>query len=300
MKLIPPREPDVVRVRAREHQKLRILDFDEFIVETGRSIVAFFHYIRELWQRRTLVRVLAGRELKGTYEMNIVGFAWWLLEPLSMTLVYYVLINILTHQSSQDPTRLLSILLAMLAFKWLSQSLVGAMGVVRGNASLVTDVYFPRALLPFTQLVTGLAHFGVGLLTVPIFMLIAGVSPSFTLLWLPVVAAVQFVFMLGLAYPLSVWGLNYRNLPGLIGNILRLWFYLSPGIYTLASIPSARGRALMRLNPLTGIFEGYRGAVITHTGPGWPLAYTLLLGLVGVVLGGWYFTGREPHFGKML
>jgi ABC-type polysaccharide/polyol phosphate export permease len=300
MKLIPPREPDFVYVRARHDKKFRILDFDDFVTETGHGIAAFFHYIRELWERRSLVRVLAGRELKSNYEMNIVGFAWWLLEPLSMTAVYYVLINILQRSNGNDPTRLLSILIAMLAFKWLTQSLIGSMGVVRANASLVTDVYFPRALLPVTQVVKGMAHFGIGLLIVPIFMVVLRVGPSWALLWLPVVIAAQFLFMLGISYPLSVWGLNYRNLPGLIANLLRLWFYLSPGLYTLEAIKSARLRTLMMFNPLTGIFQGYRGAILTHNPPDWSLLITVAVGMIAAVFGGWYFTRREPHFGKFL
>lgn len=300
MKLIPQREADVVHVRARQATKIRLLDFDNLVVEIGHGIVAFFHYIRELWQRRMLVRVLAARELKSTYEMNIIGFGWWLLEPLSMAAVYYVLINILTTRGAGDRTLFLSILVSLLSFKWLSQSLIGSMGVVRANSSLVTDVYFPRALLPFTQLVIGMAHFGVGLLTVPAFMLVFGVGVSPTLLWLPVIVVVQFLFMLGLAYPLSVWGLTYRNLPNLMTNILRLWFYLSPGLYALSVVPAGRARTLMRFNPLTGIFESYRGAIITHRSPDWTLAWTALFGLVFVVFGGWYFTRREPHFGKML
>jgi len=300
VKLIPTRELDVVHVRAQADTRFRLLDFDQFIVETGQRFVDFTHYVRELWHRRALVPVLAGRELKSTYEMSAVGFAWWLLEPLSMTAVYYVLINILTHRTSSDPTQFLSILIALLSFKWLTQSLVGSMGVVRANASLVTDVYFPRALLPLTQLVVGLAHFAVGLCIVPVFMLVLGVGPSWTLVWLPVVAGAQFVFMLGLSYPLSVWGLNYRNLPGLISNLLRLWFYLSPGLYTLASVPGGTARTIMKFNPLTGIFQGYRGAILTHTSPDWTLVYTTALGLIAVVLGGSYFSRREPHFGKQL
>jgi ABC-type polysaccharide/polyol phosphate export permease len=299
MKLIPTREADVIHVRAQHHTRARFLDFDAFVVETGRAIVAFFHYIRELWQRRTLVPVLASRDIKSTYEMNIVGFGWWLLEPLSMTAVYYVLLNIIRQKTTNDPTQFLSILVVMLAFKWLTQSLVGSMGVVRSNASLVTDVYFPRALLPLTQLVTGLAHFGIGLLTIPVFMFLFGVGPSPALIWLPLVIAVQFLFMLGLAYPLSVWGLTYRNLPGLMGNLLRLWFYLSPGLYGLDAVP-ARFRVLMRFNPLTGIFLGYKGAIITRQAPDWSLAWTALIGVMFVVFGGWYFTRREPHFGKLL
>jgi len=301
MRLIPPNEPEVLRIRARASDKFRWLDFDQLLVEVGRAFVAFVYYARELWNRRNLIRVLAGRQLKSDYEMNIVGFAWWLLEPLSLTAVYFVLINILQRGggSNQDPTRLLSILIAMLSFKWFTSSLIGSMGVVRANASLVNDVYIPRALLPITMLVIGLAHFGVGLLIVPIFMWVVHVGPSWALLWLPVVAAVQFIFMLGIAYIFAVWGLNYRNLPNLMSNILRLWFYLSPALYTLSTLPP-RYRFIMQLNPLTGIFQGYRGAILTHTAPDWTLVYTGVIGLVITLFAGWFFTRKEPHFGKLL
>ena len=299
MKIIPSYQPEVIRVTAGENKRIRLLDFDQAVVETGRSFIAFIQYTRELWGRRHLVRVLAGRDLKGSYEMNIVGFGWWLLEPLSLTAVYFVLINILSRGNANDPTRLLSILVALLPFKWFTSSLIGSMGVVRANASLVNDVYIPRALLPITQLMIGLAHFGVGLLVVPIFMGLLGVGPSWALLWLPVVIGVQFIFMLGIAYIFAVWGLNYRNLPNLMGNILRLWFYLSPALYTLAVLKGTY-RTIMQFNPLTGIFQGYRGAILTHQPPDWTLAYTAVLGFIIVVLGGWFFTRREPHFGKLM
>lgn len=294
------REPNTIFIRARRNTKVQLLDFDEFLLETGRGIVAFFAYIRELWSRRALIRVLVGRELKSSYEMSVVGFSWWLLEPLSMSFVYVVLINILTQRGASDKTLVLSILVAVLPFKWLRQSLVGSMGVVRSNASLVNDVYFPRALLPVTQLITGLAHLGVGLAILPVFMIFTGVTPSWHLLWLPVVIAVQFVLMLGLSYPLSVWGLIYKNMPTLLGNLLRLWFYVSPGLWTLDRITSERLRFLLKFNPLTGIFEGYRGAIVTHHAPDWSLLVPIVVGVVSIMFGGWYFTRREPHFGKML
>ena len=310
MSLIPPRDPNLVWIKARQHNKIRILDFDQFLTELGHGIVAFLRYIGELWQRRGLISVLAGRDLKGQYEMNIVGFAWWLLEPLSMTAVYYILINILQGGKGGDPIRVLTILVATLPFKWFVQSLIGSMGVVRGNASLVNDVYIPRALLPLAQLAIGLAHFGVGLLVVPLFMLLLHVTPTWNILWLPVVIAVQFIFMLGIAYIFAVWGLNYRNLPNTMNNLLRLWFYVSPALYPLTQV-TGKVRVLMYLNPLTGLFQGYRGALlhsvrdlktgaVLNTGPDWTLIYTLVCGVVLSILGGWYFTRREAHFGKLL
>lgn len=267
-------------------------------------------YIKEAWQRKSLVRVLASRELKSTYEMNAVGFAWWILEPLTLTLVYVVLVSFILKAA--EPAFPLYVVTALLPFKWMTSSLTGAMTVVRSNTNLIQDLYFPRALLPVAEVVTSMAHFAVGLLIIPIFMAVYGIGPSWDLLWLPVVVAAQFILCLGLCYPLAVWGVNYRNLPGLIGNLFRLWLYLSPALWALETrVRNPDYRNLIRLNPLTGLFESYHGAIgvlpvpgsdtLTKSArPGWALAYAAGFGLVALLLGGWYFIRRETQFGKML
>jgi ABC-type polysaccharide/polyol phosphate export permease len=269
----------------------------------ARTRVPAGRYLAESWQRRDLVRVLAGRELKSNYEMNIVGFAWWLLEPLSLTAVYYVFMEIVSGSgdATHEPNRILFILISLLSYKWLASSLIGAMGSVRANANLITDLYFPRALLPITEVAVGLAHYLVGLLVIPILMLALGVPTSWHLVFLPLVMLVQFIFTLGLSYPMSVWGLNYRNLPGLLSNILRLWFYLSPGIWALSRLEGHPwAQALVKWNPLTGLFESYRGAIFLQRAPGWELAWTAAVGLIAALVGGSYFIRREAQFGKEL
>jgi ABC-type polysaccharide/polyol phosphate export permease len=188
---------------------------------------------------------------------------------------------------------------------------------VRANASLVTDIYFPRALLPITETTIGLAHFGVGLCVIPIFMLFLKVAPTPNLVYLPLIIAVQVIFNLGAAYPMAVWGLRYRNLPNLMGNILRLWFYLSPALYELARFKNGKVLFIMELNPLTGLFESYRrvfalaGSTATQACPKCPLLphyyagaphpaliWTFALGSMMLLIGAWYFTRKEAQFGK--
>ena len=267
------------------------------------------HYLKEAWARRSLVGVLASRELKSNYEMNIVGFAWWMLEPLSLTLVYVVLVSVILKAA--EPAFPLYVITALLPFKWMTSSLTGSMGVVRSNSTLIQDVYFPRALLPVAEVVTSMAHFAVGLAVVPIFMAVYGVGPSWHLIFLPVIVGAQVVLCLGLSYPFAVWGINYRNLPGLIGNMFRLWLYLSPALWALETrLPNPTHRNLVRLNPLTGLFEAYHGAIgvlpvpgtqmTKHAVPGWSLAYSAGFGVIALLIGGWYFIRRESQFGKML
>jgi ABC-type polysaccharide/polyol phosphate export permease len=306
-----PKRPPVTRIKARPADAPRALDFDTLLVENAKKLVSFREYIKEMWHRRTLVRVLAGRQLKSSYELNLVGFVWWMLEPLSLAAVYYVLVTVLTHRN--DKGYILVVLVSLLPFKWFSSSVIQSMTTVRANASLVTDVYFPRALLPVTETTIGLAHFGVGLLVLPFFMLILNRWPGPQIIFLPLVVAVQLIFTLGLSYPAAVWGLNYRNLPGLFGNLLRLWFYLSPALYEISRFKGWQ-RTIMRLNPLTGLFEGYRGALglagftpdargFTHyhsEAPGMDLVWTLIVAVIMLAIGSWYFTRREAQFGKVL
>lgn len=270
-------------------------------VISARQHVSLRFYLRELWDRRSLVGVLAGRELKSKYEMNVVGFAWWLLEPLSLTLVYVVVVSLIFRAGTRDIPYPLFVVIALLPYKWLASSLIGSMNVVRTNANLVTDVYFPRALLPITETVVGLAHFCVGLAVIPIFMIAYKVPTSWHLVFLPLVMATEFVLVLGIGYLLAVWGLIFRNLPGLTAQLLRLWFYLSPGLWDMSRVRVPWHRTLVELNPLTGIFLGYRNALIArHSAPWWTLAYSAGFGVVALLVGFWYFRRKEANFGKAI
>lgn len=270
---------------------------DSVVIKNDSKLASFGSYLSEMWDRKGLVRVLASRELKSSYDMNFVGFTWWLLEPLTLTMVYYVLFNVIFNNRREN--YILVLLSALLPFKWFNQTVVQSMGTVRSNASLITDVYFPRALLPITETMVGLAHFSVALLVIPVMMVIQGVAPTPKLLLLPVVIFVQLIFGLGVAYPMSVLGLNYRNLPNLMGNLLRLWFYMSPAIWSAERV-APEHRWLVSLNPLSGLFENYHAAVLGDPMRLADLAYTFLLGVGLLLAGSFYFTRREAQFGKML
>jgi len=258
-------------------------------------------YLRDVLRHRTLIRVLVGRELKGAHEFNLVGFAWWLLEPLSFAAVYFTLIVVIFGNSSK--AYLLTVFVALLAYKWLVKTVTGSIGTVRNNAGLVANVFFPRAFLPIAELMVGFAHYLVGLLIVPIFMLYYGLKDQWSLtpaiLWLPAVIAVQFVFMLGLAFPAAAFGIHFKNVRKLSGNLMRLWFYLSPGLWALDRLTDPTARTLARLNPLTGIFESYRQVVTLGEAPIVDLWYSLGFGIVALVLGGWVFIRKERQFGKV-
>jgi ABC-type polysaccharide/polyol phosphate export permease len=268
------------------------------VVENVPRLASYGGYIRETWQRRSLVRVLASRKLKANYEMTLVGFAWWIFEPLSLAMVYFVLFNIISNRGPEFMVLLLS---ALLPYKWLRQTIIASMNTVSANANLVSDIYFPRALLPMTDLAVGASHFGIALLLMPPLMAVFGFPFTAKMFLLPVIIAIEAVLALGLAYPSAVWGLYFQNLSNFSGNFIRMWFYLSPSLWTLEEIDSgAWYYGLVRANPLTGLFEGYRSVFLGAPLHLVDLAITCAWAIVLFLIGSYYFTRRESQFGKLV
>ena len=266
-------------------------------VENVPRLASYGGYIKETWDRRGLIRVLASRKLKANYEMSLMGFIWWIFEPLSLALVYFVLFGVIFN--GREPDFIVHLLAALLPYKWLRQTILQSMNTVSANANLVQDIYFPRALLPLTDLTVGLSHFGIALLIMPPLMLLHGVPFTWNILLLPVCVLVTGILALAFAYPAAVWGLYFQNLSNFSGNFIRLWFYLSPSVWDISRAPE-RWHWLIRLNPLTGIFEGYRSVFLGRELHLADLAYSAGFGLVVLFFGSYYFTRRESQFGKLV
>lgn len=276
------------------------------IVENVPRLASYGAYLREVWDRRGLVRILSARKLRANYELSLVGFGWWLLEPITQTAVYFVLFNVIFNGRREN--FIVWLLAALLPYKWFRQTVLQSMGTVRANANLISDLYFPRALLPIADMSVALSHFLVGLLIFPPVLLIHGLWFTPKLAILPLVMAVQLLLSLGFAYPFAVWGLYYQNLQNFSGNLLRLWFYLSPSIWAVEDLRNRIEdperfemiRTIIRLNPLTGLFEGYRSALLGMPIRWADLAITMAWAVAMLVLGSYYFTRRESQFGKLL
>lgn len=266
-------------------------------VENVPRLASYGGYIKETWERRGLVRVLASRKLKANYEMTLVGFAWWIFEPLSLAMVYFVLFNII---SNRGPAFMVLLLSALLPYKWLRQTIISSMNTVSANANLVQDIYFPRALLPMTDLAVGASHFGIALLLMPPLMAVFGYPFTAKMFLLPVIILIEAVLALGFAYPAAVWGLYFQNLSNFTGNFIRMWFYLSPSVWTLEEIDNPTFRVLIRINPLTGLFEGYRSVFLGAPLHLVDLGITLVWAVVLFLIGSYYFTRRESQFGKLV
>ena len=233
---------------------------------------------------------------------TFLGNVWWLLDPLLQMVVYVVLVSVIARVSKPDYP--LFVFCAILPWKWFSTAVNDGISSVTSRERIIKQVKFPTIVLPVSATLSGVVNFVFGF--IPLFALIVLFFPDrlfVSLLLIPFVAVVQFVFSLAIAMFVAATNVFFRDIANVARHGLRLWFYLSPALYELSDV-SERSHtlgAIMSLNPWTPLFESYRAVIYEGTTPLWgPLAILLVISLVMLALATLFFKRLEPSFAKVL
>jgi lipopolysaccharide transport system permease protein len=257
--------------------------------------------IRELFGARELLRNLTVRELKVRYKRSTLGFLWTLLNPLLMMAVFTVVFTAV-FKSGIDwfPIYFLS---GYLPFAFFQASVQVGTGSVIGNANLVKKVYFPRAVLPISVVLSQLVHFLLGLAVLLVAeTIIFRWDQRFDWWWyLPVLIgsiALLGVFTAGVTMLLAAANTFLRDIQEFMPVAFLLWFYVTPIIYTVELIPE-RLQPWLKLNPLFPFVALFRGALYDMRLPGWPTVAAAAAWAVASLALGWYvFERLTPRFAK--
>ena len=269
---------------------------------TGRGPISLVRTgIAEIFERRRLTRYLVGAELKQTHADTLFGQLWWILDPLLQMAVYFVLVVIIFNRPT--PGFPLFIFVAILPWKWFTASINEAMLSVTGRQALIRQIQFPKIILPTAAVVAGTMSFLFGLIALAIVYLFYLDRISIWLLCLPLIAAIQFVFTLALGILFSALNAFFRDIQNVLSHVLRLWFYLSPALYSLDVIekdhPTAA--AILAYNPFAVLFESYRAVTYGTSAPNWiGLAILLAVSLVMLAVAIYLFKRVEPAFARIL
>lgn len=270
---------------------------------------------RDIWSRRRLVWYLVRADLKKKGADSLLGNLWWIIDPLLQMLVYVILVEVLFQRSQPDYP--LFIFAAILPWKWFTASVGDGISAVSAQDRLIKQVHFPKIVLPTAAVMAGIANFAFGF--IPLMALLVLWYPgrlSLYLVLIPVIAAVQVVFTLAIAFAVSAINVFYRDVSNVSRHALRLWFYLSPALYGPATIEQLAAKhpelfRLMQLNPFYTLFTAYRsviyGAETANNGsippmaPDWgALAVLLGVSIVLLVAATIFFKRIEPSFAKVL
>lgn len=281
--------------------------------------------VRETMSRRRLIRYLVSADIKKKGTDTLLGNLWWLLDPLIAMAVYVFVMEVIFRRSVPDFA--LFLLAAVIPFKWFTQSISDAVGSVVRNEKLIKQVQFPKIVLPIAGSVSEVISWAFGMvLVLGLSLLLAnGAHLTIQVLWIPVIAVVQYTFILGLAFIVSAFTVFYRDVGIIIGHLMRLLFFMSPILWSFdaaagrgAQIKESVGETgylLLQYNPIAILIQSYRHAIYgsldvdaageltwrAPTGPDLaPLVVLFLGSLVLLFLGTWFFKRLEPAFAKVL
>jgi ABC-type polysaccharide/polyol phosphate export permease len=258
-----------------------------------------------LWARRHLLGVLAVSNLKRQNKSSTLGYLWWLLDPMLMTGVYYLIIGVLFHRrGGPEQPYLLFLLCGLLSWKAFSDSIGQSVLSIRGQASIVKAISFPKAVLPLAVVLSNTVYFLIALLVAVGLALCYGPEygtwPNRYYLFLPLVVALQVLVTTGLALLVAGLGVLYLDTGNITGHLLRMWYFLSPGLYSLEMVPE-RIRPLFRLNPFAELMTAYRDILMRGRAPALEdLGLAAALGLVAFLAGYTVFRRLEGRLVQRL
>jgi len=256
--------------------------------------------LAELWQNRELLYFLIWRDIKVRYKQTAVGAAWAVVQPLLMMVVFTLFFGRVAGISSGDVPYPIFPFSALLPWQLFALGLTLASTSLVVNERLITKVYFPRILVPTAAVLAGLLDFGIAFLLLIGMMIYFGIVPALAVFALPLFLLLAVITALGLSYWLSALDVQYRDVRYTIPFLVQIWLLATPVFYP-SSLISERWQFLLALNPMTGVVEGFRWALLGQGGTPEPMvAVSALVAVVMFVGGVLYFRRVERYMADVV
>ncbi len=263
----------------------------ELVIEAGRT---GGQYWRDIWQYRGLLYFLAWRDILVRYKQTTLGVTWALLRPLLTMVVFSVLFGTLAKLPSGGAPYPILVFSALLPWQLFANSLMESSNSLLKNSNLITKVYFPRLIVPLSAVVPGLVDLLISGLILAGLMAWYSFLPDWRILTLPCFIIVAMLAALGGGFWLAALNVRYRDVQNVVPFLIQFGLYVSPVGFSSAIIPE-RWRLLYSLNPMAGVIDGFRWAILGgESGIFWPgFAASLVVTACVCVTGVWYFRRTE-------
>ncbi len=254
----------------------------------------------ELWRYRELIYFLTWRDIKVKYKQALLGVAWAVIQPVLTMLVFTVVFGILLKTPSNDAPYPIFVFSALLPWQMFANALQRASASLVGNANLITKIYFPRLIIPLASVLASLVDFFVSLVILIGMMLFYQVTFTWQMLWLLPLVLMALLAAVAVGLWLSALNVQYRDVQHMTHFIVNVWMYASPVVYPIETIPEGILRTLYGLNPMVGVIQGFRWALIGGSPPDATLLVSVIIILVLFVSGLFYFCRMEKTFADVV
>jgi len=271
---------------------------EEIIIEPGRGLK---HYWRDLWNYRELFYFLAWRDIAVRYKQTVIGVAWSLVRPIVTMVVFTLVFGKLAKLPSNGVPYPILVFAAMLPWQFFANALSESSNSLVGNANMISKVYFPRLAIPTSAVVVSFVDF---LLSFAMLLILMGwyrFVPGWRMLALPLLTVLAFGAAMGAGLWFASLTVKYRDFRFIVPFVVQFGIYISPVGFSSAIVP-AKWRLLYSLNPMVGVIDGFRWAIIGGDTELYLPGFAISIGLVVLLLasGIWYFRKTERTFADVI
>jgi len=280
----------------------------EQILDTEKISVTFIKpsrgwvlpQIMDIWAYRELLYFLVWRDLKVRYKQTVLGILWAIIKPFSLMVIFSIFFGKLAKIPSEGIPYPIFTYAALLPWSYFAQSLSACSNSLVGNSHLITKVYFPRLIIPITSVFSGLVDFAISFSILLVMMFYYQIIPTLMALLLPLLILMAMATALGAGLWLSALNVQYRDVRFTLSFLVQFWFFATPVVYPSSLVPGM-WRFFYGLNPMVGVIEGFRGALLGKgqiVGP--MFIVSMILVALLLITGTFYFGRMEKKFADVV
>ncbi len=257
--------------------------------------------LRELWEYRELLYFLTWRDIKVRYKQTVLGAAWAIIQPFLTMVVFSLFFGNLAKVPSDGIPYPIFSYAALVPWTFFAYGLQQSSNSLVASANLLTKIYFPRLVIPISSVLSGVVDFMLAFLVLLIMMLVYGIFPTVNVILLPFFLLLAFVTSLGVGMWLSTMNVQFRDVRYTIPFITQFWMFATPIAYPSSLIKNDLLRMIYGINPMTGVIEGFRWALLdTDTAPGPIVIVSTLAAVALLISGAYYFRRMEKTFADVV
>lgn len=256
--------------------------------------------LMDVWEYRELVAIFVWRDLKVRYRQTVIGVLWAIIQPLLTMVIFSVFFGRLAGVPSDGIPYPIFSYAALVPWTFFANSMNQASNSLVNNPEMIKKIYFPRLTMPLAATLAGLVDFALAFIVLLGMMLFYGYIPTINTLWLPVFILIAMMTALGVGLWLGAMNVKFRDVRYMIPFITQAWLFATPVAYP-SSLLSEPWRILYGLNPMVGVVEGFRWALLgTDTAPGPMAAVSFIVASLLLISGIFYFRRTEKTFADVI